>query len=220
MNQTQPLQSPARQPHTGVNPFARALAEAERTSYAQRTHSDAVPTNGQDTFMPAGEPSSQEPAFSPDMLKMQQEEAARLQRLEVMRKRLHEQINPVDTTALFDAREREVKKQIDSLRAELKMLVKDVAHFEKEVEVTLMTQIVEPGQKGSYFITFFSKLRMFIMFLRQKIKSARTWLNTSKGKARKKGKKPGLVIDGQSHEKTTTVQDMMHHERNNNYAGS
>lgn len=213
MNQSQPLQSPARQsPQVGVNPFARALAEAERTNY--------TPQSGQDSVLPAGENPFAQDSYSADTLQQQQFEAIRQQRLEKMRSRLHREINPVDTTALFDARQKQVADQITSLRSELKMLVKEVAHFEKEVEVTLMTQIVEPGQQGNYFLTFFGKLRTWIMLLRQNIKSAQTCLNISKGKAQKRGKTPGIVIGGLAHEKTTSVQDMMHHERSNSYAGS
>ncbi len=214
MNQVQPLQSPARQtPQASVNPFARALAESERaTNYAhsdQSGQADTVPGSDQDHFAPAEDSTAAQ-------LRSQEKQI----RLEQLRKRLHEQVNPVDTTAVFDARERETQNQVEQLRYELAQMSKEVISFEKEVEVTLMTQIVNPGQEGSYYFGFFTKLRTFIMFLRQKIKSARTWCNTSKGKAQKMGKQPGMVISGLDHEKTSTIQNMMHHERSNAYAGS
>lgn len=214
MNQIQPLQSPARQTQpVGINPFARALAEAERerATYPQGA-SDSVPSNSEAASQPAD-------GMYPDVEK-QQKESARLQRLEQMRRKLHAEINPIDMQPVFDARQKQVEEQILALRSDLKGLNRDVAKFTKEVEVTLMTRIVKPGQTGSYFITFFGKLRSLIMLLRQNIKSASTCLNISKGKAHKKGKQPGLVVAGQDHEQTSTIQDMMHHERSNNYAGS
>jgi hypothetical protein len=100
------------------------------------------------------------------------------------------------------------------------MLAKDVSKFEKEIERTLLTEVVEPGQTGSYFINFFHKLRSFIMLLRQKIKSASTWAKTAQSKKKKKSKQPGLQIGGLAHEKTSTIQDMMHHERSSTYGGA
>lgn len=206
-----------------VNPFARALAETEQNAFSQPPRpqteqkspfSDALAKTG-------GNFGDLTNGISPDFLQRQQEDLLKEKQREALRKKLHDQVNPVDTTALFDAREREVKKQIDRLREELKLLVKDVAKFEKDVELTLMTEVVEPGQQGVYFINFFQKLRSFIMFLRQKVKSASTWLRASKGKAKKKkGKQPGMVIGGLGHEKTSTVQDMMHHERSSSYGGA
>lgn len=214
MNQIQPLQSPARQAQpVGINPFARALAEAERATYSQQgPGNDSVPSNNEAVHQPAD-------GMYPDLEK-QQKESARMQRLEQMRRELLAKINPIDMQPVFDARQKQVEEQINALRRDLKGLHRDVAKFTKEVEVTLMTRIVKPGQTGSYFITFFGKLRSLILLLRQNIKSASTCLNISKGKAHKKGKQPGMVVAGQDHEQTSTIQDMMHHERSNNYAGS
>lgn len=222
MNQLQPPLPQTKPAKPAVNPFARALAETEQTAYSQPKITRSSTSPFQEAMARTGGNFGDfSNGISPDFLKHQQEEALAQQKKEALRKKLHDQVNPVDTTALFDAREREVKKQIDQLRQELKLLVRDVAKFEKDVELTLMTEVTEPGQSGSYYINFFQKLRTFIMFLRQKIKSANTWLKTSQGKkGKKKGKQPGMVIGGLGHEKTSTVQDMMHHERSTNYGGA
>lgn len=207
-------------PKSSTNPFARALAETEQNTYNQpQQNQDRSPftdalsqTGGQFGDLPNG--------MSADFMERQQEEMLKQQRREALRKKLHDQVNPVDNQAIFDAREKEVKKQIDQLRADLQMLSKDVAKFDKEIEMTLLTEVVEPGQTGTYFINFFQKLRSLIMLLRQKIKSASTWAQTTRSKNKKKSKKPGLVIGGQDHEKTSTVQDMMHHERSSSYGGA
>lgn len=221
MTQLQPpLASPAKPKKGAVNPFARALAETEQSTYSQQTQPDNKSPFSDALARTGGQFGDLSNNVSPDFLKQQQEQLKKEQQREALRKKLHDQVNPVDTTALFDAREREVKKQIDQLRHELKLLVKDVAKFEKEVEVTLMTEVASPGQTGTYFINFFHQLRSFIMLLRQKVKSASTWLKTSNSKKKKKGKQPGLQIGGLSHEKTSTVQDMMHHERSSTYGGA
>lgn len=223
MNQLQPSLGQTKAPKAGINPFARALAETEQSAYSNRAipqqeakspFSDALAKTG-------GNFTDLSNNISPDFLAQQQQELLKQKQREALRKRLHDKINPVDTTALFDAREREVKKQIDRLREDLKLLSKDISKFEKEVEMTLLSEVVDPGQQGTYFINFFHQLRSLIMLLRQKVKSASTWLKASKGKQKKKkGKQPGMVIGGQDHEKTSTVQDMMHHERSSSYGGA
>lgn len=222
MTQLQPpLASSAKSQKGSINPFARALAETEQSTYSQANttadnkspFSDALARTG-------GQFGDLSNGVSPDFLKQQQEQMLKERQRAALRKKLHDQINPTEQTALFDAREREVKREIDQLRQELKMLAKDISKFEREVELTLMTEVVEPGQSGTYFINFFHKLRSFIMLLRQKVKSASTWIKASKRKKRKKSKQPGLQIGGLSHEKTSTVQDMMHHERSSTYGGA
>ncbi len=205
------------------NPFARALAESEKAAYSDNKNPS---NNNQDLSEAFARTGGQFPDFgnqnSPDFLAQQQAELAEKQKREVLRKKLHDQINPVDAKDVFSAREKQVAREIDELRKELRLLVGDVAKFEKEVELTLMTEVVDPGQQGKYFLAFFQQLRAFIMLLRQKIKSARTWSSAFSQKSKKKkGRKTGgMVVEGLSHEKTTTVQDQMHHERSNSYGGS
>ncbi|MDA1079592.1 MAG: DUF5660 domain-containing protein [bacterium] len=204
------------------NPFARALAESEKAAYSN----DPKPNSNQDLSEAFARTGGQFPDFSnqisPDFLAQQQAEQAEKQKRDALRKKLHDQINPVDARDVFSAREKQVTKEIDELRKELRLLVKDVASFEKDVELTLMTEVVDPGLQGKYFLSFFQQLRAFIMLLRQKIKSARTWSSAFNQKSKKKKHKggAGMIIEGQGHEKTSTVQDMMHHERSSSYGGS
>ncbi len=196
-----------------ANPFARALAEVEKTSTTSGRRSpnlDALSNSAG-----AGEFST---LSREDLIKKQQEEALKAKR----REKLHNLINPVEAKDVFNARKEQVKKEIERLRAELKALAKDVAAFHKEVEVTLMTQVSDPGESGAYYLSFFQKLRAFIILLRQKIKSARTWATqvNNKKKKKKRSKRPGLEIAGVKSEKTSTIFDMMHHERSSSYGGS
>lgn len=226
LQQTKPTAKPQK---TGqANPFARALSEMEKSdNQLPGGLPNTGGASGLDAFRQAlmksrmgdkaGRGDSGPGDFqNSDFLAQQQEEALKKQKREALRKKLHDQVNPVETQALFDAREKKVKEQIDNLRYELRMLSQEVKDFNKDIELTLMTNIAEPGQSGTYFLNFFQQLRTFIMLLRQKIKSARTWVNASQGKKSKKGMK----IQGQQHQKTSTVQNMMHHERSSSYAGA
>src|SRR3989344_3486500 len=174
------------------NPFARALAETEKTSFGDNSNAPSSSGDLSEAFARAG---GQFPDFSqqtsPDFLAQQQQELIEQQKREALRKKLQDQVNPVEVRYIFSAREKQVAKQIDELRAELKLLVKDVAVFEKEVELTLMTEVVDPGQQGKYFLNFFQQLRAFIMLLRQKIKSARTWANAFSQKKKKRRARTG-----------------------------
>lgn len=218
-SQSLSLQSPAKKaPNT--NPFARALADMER----EKQFGGGDPTQGddlnlfRDALAKSGGQFPGDPNSVFDQQRYLEEQQEHLKK-EALRKKLHDQVNPVDTVDIFNAREKQVKEEIDALRRELKLLVKDVESFQKDVEITLMSEVVDPGQEGKYYISFFQKLRSFIMMLRQKISSAKTWATQMHVKSKKKKMRQGMAIGGLSHEKTSTVQDMMHHERSSQYSG-
>lgn len=215
------LASPARQT-SAVNPFARALADTER----EKQYSDS-PTpqsdNNLDLFREAlakggaqGSAATSKDMFDQERYLAEQQEQ---QKREALRKKLHDQVNPVDTFDVFSAREQQVKQEIDGLRHELSLLVNEVAAFNQDVELTLMTEVSHPGESGTYYLSFFQQLRTFIFTLRQKIRSASTWATQMHSKNAKKKAKQGMVIGGLGHEKTSTIQDMMHHERSSQYSG-
>jgi hypothetical protein len=224
MNQLVQSKPSAKTQNSGsVNPFARALAETEKSNDFQ---SNTPNPSGLDAFREAlmkaqgGDASSKATSGFGDMqnedyFEQQQEEMRKQQERAMLRKKLHDRINPVDTQSLFDARDKQVKDQIDKIRHELKMLSGEVTSLNKEVELTLMTKISDPGEKGAYYLTFFDQLRSLIQLLRKNVKSASTWMQSHRGKQKK-----GLQITGKNYQKTTTVQNMMHHERSNSYAGA
>jgi len=213
--QKQPL--PGSHGSAQANPFARALAETEKTAYGSKpqqtpgeTLSEALARTG-GAFPGDRRTANSQP--NPEMLKEQQELAAQKEKREALRRKLHDQVNPVDAKDIFDARAEQVAKDIDEIRKELRLLAKDIGAFQKDVEITLMTEVVDVGERGAYFKNFFAQLRAFIMLLRQKIRSARTWANASAQKSKKKKKKQGGRIEGSGYEKTSQVQEMMNHEK-------
>ncbi len=203
------------------NPFARALAEAEKLASQNNGQSGSKSEPGFPGFPSMDGLNSLNQfggsQFDQEALIAEQQEKAKKERL---RRQLHDQINPVDSTRIFDARQKQVKEEIDKLRHELKALSQEVSAFHKEIELTLMTEVgSHPGMDGKYYLNFFQQLRAFIMLLRQKIKSARTWASAAGQKKKKKMVGAGIVIDGAAHEQTKSVYDMMHHERSNAYGG-
>lgn len=211
---TQKQSLPGSRGSSQANPFARALAETEKSSLNTRAQQSPGETLSEALARTGGSfPDSKQSQPNPDMLREQQELAAQKEKREALRRKLHDQVNPVHAKDIFDARAEQVAKEIDEIRKELRLLAKDVGAFQKDVEITLMTEIVDVGERGAYFKNFFAQLRAFIMLLRQKIKSARTWANASAQKSKKKKKKRGGAIEGSGYEKTSQVQEMMNHEK-------
>lgn len=219
---------PANSQSNSVNPFARALAETEKGLDSSDQNSALKDQNSllsQALARTGGnisDYSSSEAMNDPDVLRKQQEEAEKQQKRELQRRKLHDQINPVETTALFDSKEKRVKEELEKTRKELKALVREVQELYKEVDIATTQQIVNPGQDGTYYISFFQQLRAFIMFLRQKVHSARTWAQQMHAKSSKRKRKhfsAGIDMGGQSYEQTKSVFDTMHHERSSSYSG-
>lgn len=149
------------------------------------------------------------------------EEEKKRQQKEALRKKLHDQVNPVDSHELFSAREKKVAEDLEATRREIEALARDIKKLHKEVSIASAQIIVSPGDDGAYYVSFLQKLRNFIMLLRQKVKSASSWAQQAQSKkSKKRSKTPGLEIGGQQNEQTKTVYDMMHHERSNAYSGS
>lgn len=195
------------------SPFARALAEMEQGGHA----GDHQAGNKQKTEQKLNSADSAAKTLSPDqqeIYKQQQQEQLKKQQ---MRERLHRKVNPVEQQDVFDAREQQVKKELEEVRKELKLLAEDFNKFYKEVDVTLEKNIASPGQEGVYYSSFFAKLKAFILLLRQKVKSAQTWAKQMQAKKRKQQQKRGLNFAGNEAKAT---HDMLHHERYNAYSGA
>jgi len=231
MNQT-PLKPPGSSASPQAsNPFARALAELEN----QQSTSGGRSTDNLDPFSQAMMDSGGNWAdavdpnnpFANPYAQPNLEEQQRLQAEEAkkarLRKELHDKVNPVDMTDVFNARREQVAKEIDKLREDLQALASEISKFHKEVDITLQTAVSDPGEQGKYYLSFFQQLRALIMLLRQRVQSARTWMQQSQMKSAKKkrrGAAPGMVIDGNAHEQTKTIFDTMHNERSSTYGGS
>lgn len=196
-----------------VNPFAKALAETESGVF------DSVPNQSLNPFSEAlaktGSSFSDAVAGSGDqssLLEQQKKEILANQEKELLRKKLHDQVNPVDTTEVFLQEELRTKKALEKIRQELVLLVEDIKQFRAELAIATQQRVVNPGIQGTYHYNFFNQLRNFIVLLRQQVKSARTWLHTSNGKKQK-------VATMRGHRATKAVHDMQFHEQKMAFAG-
>lgn len=222
MQSSQKLKS-AHSAYNGANnPFARALAETEKSLSAGNAAASQDQNLSFSQALAQHGDSLQEPSLA-DALK-QQQEAEKLKKKEVLRQRLHDQVNPVDMVNVFNRREKQVKQEIEQIRKELKALVQDIKVLHQEIDIAVMQEVVNPGQDGSYYLNFFQQLRTFIMLLRQRVKSAQTWarqMNAKSAKRKRHGKfSTGVDMSGNSFEQTAAIFDTMHHERSTAYSGA
>lgn len=194
------------------NPFARALAETEKSAFEDGSRGTDLAPN---IFDQQSNPYT--PSWEQDWAERQRQKAEEQTKKEALRKKLHDRINPVDTRDVFNARENQVRKEIEEVRHELKLLAQELAGLHDEVEISLMSNPANPGTSGKYYLNFFQKLRAWIMMLRQKIHNARTWATQANNKKAKSKKRGGaFIFEGKSgHEQTKTIFDMMHHEVSN-----
>lgn len=206
-----------------ANPFARALSETEKSFGGPKNQSSDATSLFSDALSKTGGqlPDFDQNQMDPDALKKQQAEAEAKAKKERLRKKLHDQVNPVDMVDVFNAREKRVKEEIEKTRKELKALAQELSHFQQEIDMAVSQRVVSPGQQGTYYINFFHQLRQFIMLLRQKVKSARTWAKQMHKKKQKKGPRSGagIKVGGNAAEQGKAVHDMMHHEQNTAYSG-
>lgn len=212
-NLAQAANSAARQQFT-VNPFAKALAETEGSLFdtvpnqtALNPFSEALAKTGS-SFSDAVASSDNQP----DLLEQQKKDLIADQQKELLRKKLHDQVNPVETTEVFIQEELKTKKALEKIRQELVMLVEDIKQFRKELAIATQQRVVSPGIQGSYHYNFFNQLRDFIVTIRQQVKSARTWLHTANGKRQKTNMMRG-------YQGTKNAHDRMHHEQKMAFAG-
>ncbi len=198
--------------------FSEAMARAGGNFGPTPTNApqDAQP-QGQDNFDRYSQAMNQQ-AEQQRMM----EEQKKAQEKAALRKKLHDQINPVNSYDVFSARQEEVARTLNETRQEIKALAQEIDKLNRDVTLAMDQVIVAPGTDGAYYVSFLQKLRNFIMLLRQKVKSASAWAQQAQSKKakQKKGKTPGLEVSGQQHEQAKTVFDMMHHERSSTYSGS
>lgn len=179
---------------SGVNPFARALAEARGGT---------------------GNDNAQDFAQSPN-LTQEQKTLKEQQKTERLRQELFRKVNPVDQKDVFNARKEQIKQEIQNIRHDLKLLIQELTAFKNEISIELMSNVVDPGDQGKYHLTFYQKMREFIMLLRKKVHSTRTWAHTMSSK---KSRQKGLNFKQKGHSQTKTVWESMHHERSMARAG-
>lgn len=205
-----------------INPFARALAETEKPLSDRPGSSLSKDQNSLFSQALSNSGGKLDQQMSPDELQKQQEEAEKLRKKEILRRKLHREVNPVDMVDVFSQREKRVKQEIDQIRHELRLLLPEIHKL--DLEIAVMQDVTSPGLEGSYHITFFQQLKSLIMLLRQRVRSARTWAKQMNAKASKKKRRgkfsAGIDMSGKGAEQSAAVFDTMHHERSTAYSGA
>lgn len=79
-------------------------------------------------------------------------------------------------TKVFDQKEEEVKTKIKIIKDELKLLAKELAGMDVQLEKAIEEAIVSPG---TYHVSFFEKLRRLIIDLRKRVIDSANWLEVS-----------------------------------------
>ena len=121
-----------------VNPFARALAETEK-AYGGKNHAaDENQNLFGEALAKTGGKIPQE-ANNQDLIK-QQEELQKEQKKAELRKKLHDQVNPVDQAEIFNANKQRTQKELEEVRRELKNLASEIKKFYKEVDIQTTKQ--------------------------------------------------------------------------------
>ncbi len=190
-----------------VNPFAGSLLENEQknTSATQLKKNEEI----SNPFANALKNSQNNDNYfdNPDNFHKQQEEALLKQKKEALRKKLHDKVNPVNAYELFSAKEEKSKEELNQVRKELELLIADIKGFNQDIEMVVAQDVVTPGiDGGTYYQNFFFQLRQFIMLLRQKVSSARSWAQQMQVKSKKKY--------GLNYKKTKDVHSGINNERN------
>ena len=190
-----------------VNPFAGSLLENEQknASLSSDYHNEKATNPFANALLNSSSTSHDAP--TPELLRRQQEEALLKQRKEALRKKLHDKVNPVSTYELFSAQEEKSKEELNQVRKELELLIADIKGLNQDIEIVVAQDVVTPGlDGGTYYHNFFFQLRQFIMLLRQKVSSARSWAQQMQTKSKKKY--------GLNYKKTKDVHSGMNNERN------
>jgi hypothetical protein len=85
-------------------------------------------------------------------------------------------LKELSSTPVYDRNQEQVNRQIKELQEQLAMLAKDLAVLGTGVQKAIEEQIVSPG---AYHVSFFEKLKSFIITLRKQVHESANWLEVS-----------------------------------------
>jgi hypothetical protein len=203
------------------NAFARALATEKEQSLNSGSANPTIDSSNLFSQALAKTGGNLSPDFmksinEQDWLSQQKEQKAE-QHKEIHRQQRHREINQLDYVEVLNRQKSQDLAEIEQIKVEILNIIEQVKVLADDAHNTLLTQVTDTGERGSYFKVFFANLRNYIMLIRQRVKSGSAWLHQSTQKSSKA--KKGMQIAGRGHQKTSTIQNMMHHERNSSYFG-
>jgi hypothetical protein len=92
-------------------------------------------------------------------------------------------------TLVFHAVEEKAKKEIELIQKDIKTLVVQTGKLSSELieaEKTVATQVVDI-KTGTYYVSFFERIRRLIKLAKKRITESRTWLEAFSSRNRAKG---------------------------------
>lgn len=176
-SQNNPFATQPKRPVTKATNFAEALREIGSSTLRQGTDFVKSTATQSVSHLTGGAPKP----FSGDILpnqsvdieqqmKQQQEQAKR----EQARQLQHREVTR--STDVFDRDKERTKQEIAALQAELKKLARELGKMGVDVQKAVDQEIVNPG---TYHVSYFQKLRTFIIQLRQRVSESKNWLAIS-----------------------------------------
>lgn len=89
----------------------------------------------------------------------------------------------VITQSVFNQKDEQTKEEIKKIQEELKKLAEELENLGNDVQRAVGEEVVSPG---SYHISFFEKLRTFIIQLRKRVGESKNWLSISSARKQQK----------------------------------
>lgn len=108
----------------------------------------------------------------------------RQKELEKQRVAQFQQARMKEWEQVYSAKDKQVQKQIEDIRLQLKELAKQIVAYDQNVNAAIQMQVVKPG---TYHMTFFEHIRNIIEMLRKNVAEANSWLSTFKKRGQQKG---------------------------------
>jgi len=124
-------------------------------------------------------PKGEEPNFYEEWIKDREEKAASSARTEERQKFAAQKSQE---KVLFSLADEGLRKEIDSVREELAMLVKSMGKVEQQIEKAVMDNVVDAGV---YHLNFFRNLQGWLRMMRKSLEDASLWLEMSSGRGKR-----------------------------------
>jgi hypothetical protein len=118
----------------------------------------------------------QAPNFYEDWIKDRENQAAQEARAQERGFQTHQR---QQERVVFSLADEQVRSEIQGIRQELALLVKSMGKVQAQIENAVIDNIVDPGV---YHLNYFHKLKQWIVFLRQSLDDASSWLSVSSGR--------------------------------------
>ncbi len=85
---------------------------------------------------------------------------------------------------VYSAKDKQIQRQIESIREELKALVKQIVKYDQSIKTAVEQEVVSPG---AYHVSFFEHIKLMLSQIRKNVQSANSWLSLYNRRRKQKG---------------------------------